>query len=635
MKRFSKFFMLGLALALVSALVLPAVAQEEAPGAGLGGTVVESTIGDDASTFNPILSNDTVSSLVIARMYPDIIGLDPATLDIAPNVDQALATGWEYDETGTVLTLNLREDAFWADGTPITADDYLYAFNAVKSGQTSSPRTYVMYELDDGTVTEGFIHEVVAVDDYTLEFTMGLPVRDDDGNIVRDDEGNIELAVACDAIYDINDISVVPAHIFESEFGDDYAAMDADPYFVPRGEGDIAATFGAFTDPFIEFGVQISLLADQNYPDTDLDFVSPGEWLLQNVENQTIEYERFLAGDFTFIGVAPANQNEMRANPDFETTEWSSLSYAYMGYNLADPTNPQPSVGEGGELIDQGNHPIFGDVRVRQAIAYAVNVEEMIGTRPEGDNPATGILEGNGYPIATNTSPYSSTNDELEELGVEPYPYNPELAMELLEEAGWVDTDDDGVRECDGCLYAEPGSELEFELLTNAGNVARESIGETIRAQLTEVGFVVNFQAIEFGTLVDELLGQEFDALIIGWSLGAPFLPGGTLKSFYGTAADLPGSGFNYVSFQNEEFDDLVERADGLPAAEDGSYEACDPAQRDLLYAEAQQILWEEQPYLWLYTGNTMVAAQNNVQNFDPFPNATRWNLDAWYIADE
>ena len=635
MKRFSKFFMLGLALALVSALVLPAVAQEEAPGAGLGGTVVESTIGDDASTFNPILSNDTVSSLVIARMYPDIIGLDPATLDIAPNVDQALATNWEYDETGTVLTLSLREDAFWADGTPITADDYLYAFNAVKSGQTSSPRTYVMYELDDGTVTEGFIHEVVAVDDYTLEFTMGLPVRDDEGNIVRDDEGNIELTVACDAIYDINDISVVPAHIYEAEFGDDYAAMDADPYFVPRGEGDVAATFGAFTDPFIEFGVQISLLADQNYPDTDLGFVSPGEWLLQNVENQTIEYERFLAGDFTFIGVSPANQNEMRANPDFETTEWSSLSYAYMGYNLADPTNPQPSVGEGGELIDQGNHPIFGDVRVRQAIAYAVNVEEMIGSRPEGDNPATGILEGNGYPIATNTSPYSSTNDELEELGVEPYPYNPELAMELLTEAGWVDTDDDGVRECDGCLYAEPGSELEFELLTNAGNVARESIGETIRAQLTEVGFVVNFQAIEFGTLVDELLGQEFDALIIGWSLGAPFLPGGTLKSFYGTAADLPGSGFNYVSFQNEEFDDLVERADGLPAAEDGSYGACDPAQRDLLYAEAQQILWEEQPYLWLYTGNTMVAAQNNVQNFDPFPNFTRWNLDAWYIADE
>ncbi len=635
MKHLTKFLLLGAIAVLFGALIVPTFAQDDvAPGEG--GTIVTDNIGDDPSTFIPLIGSDTTSSSIYSRMYPTIIGLDPVTFEATPGVPQSMAAGWEYDESGTVLTITLRDDITWSDGTPITAADYMYSYEATRSGVMDTPRTSALWELADGTVTGGEIHSVEAVDDYTVVVRLGSVVRDEEGNPVETEDGSIQLVPNCEAINVINDITPVPAHIYNVAFGEDYAAINEDPYFVPETEDGTVVTFGPWTDPFLEIGVQVSLVADQTYPDTQLGFVAPGEWLLQNVGDQTVAYERFLAGEFTYISVVANQQNNLRAVAEengFQVLEYPANGYTYMGYNLADPTNPQPGLDEEGNLIDQGVHPIFGDIRVRQAIAYAVDVRSIIGTAPTEDADATGILEGNGYPIATHNHPgLSSTDDELAELGVEPYPFDQARADELLTEAGWTDSDGDGVRECNGCETAEEGTVMEFELLTNSGNILRESTGETIRAQLAEVGITVNFQAIEFGTLVDELLGQQFDAIIIGWSLGLPFSPGGGLKAFYGVGNDIPGGGFNTGSVQLPEMDALVDQADSLPAAEDGSYEACDPDTRDQLYAEAQAIIWEHQPYLFLYAGNVMVAAQPGVGNFDPLPYNPTWNEDAWTV---
>ena len=148
----------------------------------------------------------------------------------------------------------------------ITIDDWLWAYNAVKSGETSSPRTSALYELDDGTVTEGPIYSVTKIDDFTVEVRLGNVETDEDGNVMMDEDGNAVLIPNCQAISELNDITVVPAHAYEATFGDDYASMDADPYYVPLTDNGVA-TFGEFTDPFIEFGVQVSLLSDQNYTD--------------------------------------------------------------------------------------------------------------------------------------------------------------------------------------------------------------------------------------------------------------------------------------------------------------------------------------------------------------------------------
>jgi peptide/nickel transport system substrate-binding protein len=306
-----------------------------------------------------------------------------------------------------------------------------------------------------------------------------------------------------------------------------------------------------------------------------------------------------------------------------------------MGFNLADPANPQPGLDAEGNYVEQGIHPIFGDANVRIAIAHALDVIGMIGTRPEGDNAATGILEGNGYPIATHNS-QTSTIDP----GVAPREYDPELAMQMLEDAGWTDSDGNGIRECHGCLYATTvdaayeGHDLAFELITNSGNLLREAAGESIRLQLAEVGIQVDYQAIEFSTLITEARSQTFDAIILGWTgLYIPFTPGAEILSIFGAPGDAPGAGFNFMSLQNQEMEALINQADSLPAAADGSYPACDRATRDGMYAEVMRMLYENPPYVWLYTPNVMIAAQGSVENWDPVPFSPRQNMDAWNIT--
>lgn len=620
MKRFSRFLMLGSALALFGAALVPALAQG---GPGQGGVIVISNIGDDPKTFNPIISADLTSSTVHTLFYPTIIASDPVTLLAAPMADGGLAASWEYDETGTILTLNLRQDLVWGDGTPITADDYLWAFNAVKSGRTTSPRTDAIYRLDDGTKTAGPIFEVTKIDDFTLEFLIGTPDEDEDGNLLG-------VLPNCVAIDTINDIAVVPSHIYEAAFGSNYEEMDQDPYFVPKTEDGTLVTWGPFTDPFIEFGTQVSLLADQAYPDTQLGYVSPREWLMRGVANQNVGYERFLAGDFTYESVSPNNQNDFKNIAEergFQIIEYPSNGYTYMAYNTADPASPRDALDADGNPIDQGLHPVFGDKLVRQALSHAVDVIEMIGTRPDGDQPGTGILQGNGYPIATHDHPGLSPVDS----GIEVPEFNPELALEMLAEAGWV-PDASGRLVCQDCLYAREvdasfnGSPFEFSLLTNAGNVNREATGETIKAQLAEIGINVNFQAIEFGTLVDRLLAQDFDTIIIGWSLGLPYNPGESILGLFGAGNDRVGAGFNMSSVNLPEMERLLREADSLPG--------CDPEERNARYAEAMQMLTDFQPYLWLYATNVLVAAQPSVEGWDPLPYSPAWNFDAWTVGN-
>jgi peptide/nickel transport system substrate-binding protein len=524
--------------------------------------------------------------------------------------DGGLAASWEYDETGTVLTLKLREDLTWSDGTPITAEDYMWAYNATKSGLSSSPRTGVLYKLDDGTITGGTIFDVKKIDDFTLEITLGTAELDENGEWT----GNI--LPNCVALSDINDITPVPSHVFNERFGTDYPSMDEDPYFVE-------ATWGPFKNPYPEFGVQVSLEPDQAYPDSVLGYVAPSAWIYRQVDNTDVEYTRFLAGDFTYVAVVASKQNEMRANATYADSiiEYPSNGYTFMAYNLSDPNNPVAGRDEAGKPVDQGIHPIFGDVKVRQALAHAVDVVAMIGTRPEDGKEATGILQGNGYELVTHNHPGLSWVDPE----LEPYAYDLELAGQMLDEAGWTDEDGDGVRECHGCKYAvdvDPayeGTPFEFELITNAGNLIRESTGETIKTQFAEIGVTVNFQAIEFGTLIDEFVGQTFDALILGWNLGLPFDPDGSFA--FGSGADIPGSGFNATSYYNQELEDLWKQAVSVPG--------CAQEDRIELYQQAMKILYDEQPYMFLFATNVMTVAQPGVGNWDPLPYNPAWNLDA------
>ena len=588
-----KWLFWGVLVALMAALALPIAAQDDM--GGMGGVIVEGNWGGDPNTFNGTLANDSVSSLVINRIDIDFIAIDPETETPAPGGRGGMAASWEYDETGTVLTVHLRDDIFWSDGTPVTSADYVYSTDSIRSGETPSTRASMFLE------SGGSIQTIEAPDDKTVVITLGVD-SDEDGVL----EANC-AALISDVIQGFT--GVLPAHAWQEAIGEDFALMADHEY---NQAPPVSA--GAFV--FSEFrpGEQVTMVANQDFSDALLGYVNPSAWVLQTVADADTEVDRFLAGDFAIVSPPAARNQELRDNPDLQIFETTATGVTMLMFNLADPTNPQNGLDEDGNHIDQGVHPLFGDLRVRQAIAMATDKDAII----------EGVLQGEGIPAHANTFPRSWAYPD----GLEGYSYDPEAALALLNEAGWDDLDGDGILEATADNESVPAEEndgdyeFRFRLATNAGNPAREQIGQITVDQLGEIGIIVEFEAIDFGTLVGEITGQEFDAIIVGAGNGLE--PDGSLNAWYGPGADIVGSGLNAVSFYTPRFRELLTA--GRTVA------GCDQGARAAIYGEAYEILARDLPWLTYYNAVVVVAANANVEGWDPFAYDARWNMDAWNI---
>jgi peptide/nickel transport system substrate-binding protein len=313
-----------------------------------------------------------------------------------------------------------------------------------------------------------------------------------------------------------------------------------------------------------------------------------------------------------FSAIPPQNYADLRTrsqNGEIQTFEQLDNGYEWLAFNLSDPNNPVNGVDEDGNPIEQPPHPIFGDVRVRRALAMAVDMDAVIA----------GALFGEAV---RTTSPSIATswayNPDLA-----PIPFDVEAAQQMLADAGWTDEDGDGVLEAHGAMYVEDGTPLAFTLITGAGDTTVEAVGEILQDQLENVGADVDYQVIDFNTAVQQLVGQTFDAALLGWSLSYPDDP--DFGFAFNPENDVLGGGFNFVSYNNPEVTDLLQQGNNLPG--------CDPAGRAELYHQAQQLLVDDQPYIFLYTRKLMVAASGNMEGFAPYPNQLFWNVDTWALT--
>ncbi|HLA45644.1 MAG TPA: ABC transporter substrate-binding protein, partial [Aggregatilineales bacterium] len=191
----------------------------------------------------------------------------------------------------------------------------------------------------------------------------------------------------------------------------------------------------------------------------------------------------------------------------------------------------------------------------------------------------------------------------------------------MLDEAGWV-MGDDGVRVCEGCMYAETGAPLSFTLMTGEGSPNAERIVLLFQDQMKDIGVEVTPQIIDFNTMIGQMVGQTFDATLLSWSNSYPVNP--DITQIFSGEADALGSGFNFVSYHNPEALALNEQARVLPG--------CVPDERAALYHQVQEMVQADQPYLWLYTAEDMYAARTEIHGFSPYPNAAFWNVDTWEI---
>jgi peptide/nickel transport system substrate-binding protein len=245
------------------------------------------------------------------------------------------------------------------------------------------------------------------------------------------------------------------------------------------------------------------------------------------------------------------------------------------------------------------NMPPFDDVLVRQALNYAVDKELIVEQ----------IYGGRAVVLPGALSPYNNFADE----SLTPYPYDPDMALDLLSQAGWEDSDGDGMLDKDGQPFAFTIDTLE------SWRPLAEAVADMYRA----LGLDANVRFWEYSVIQPQLLAGERMAYLDDWGDSA-FDPVGHFEAkWHGFVVDTPFGRGNFSGYDNPRVNELIEMGETTG----------DEAARREIYNEAQQLVYEEAPAVFLVLPEELEAASASISNWAPASDS-RVNLHDVCIAE-
>jgi ABC-type transport system substrate-binding protein len=269
------------------------------------------------------------------------------------------------------------------------------------------------------------------------------------------------------------------------------------------------------------------------------------QYAMRIVPDSLTQEMEFYAGTVDDYSVLPHQVARLSRDERFHPFSGTALGYSYIGYNI--------------------RRAPFDDPRVRQALGMAINTEQIIKY----------VLYAQGERI---TGPFPKQTDYYNQ-DIQPLPYDPEGALRLLAQAGWQ-------RGTDGVLQKK-GRRLAFTLITNNGNPERKAILAIAQDAWKKIGVAVNTDLLEWSVFVEKRVNQlDFDALILGWSMG--FDP--DLYQIWHSSQSGPFQ-LNFVGFKNDEADDLILKI----------RQEYDHRQQVTYCHRLHEIIAEAQPYTFLY----------------------------------
>lgn len=253
-------------------------------------------------------------------------------------------------------------------------------------------------------------------------------------------------------------------------------------------------------------------------------------------------------------------------------------------------------------VIWNSRRPQLADPRVRRAITMGTNREEIVEA----------LLMGYGIVANSSVPPFHWAYDAKvnQEVGL---PYDPAAARALLDEAGWVDRDGDGVRE------SADGTRLSFSIKYNDGNQRRQDIAEIMQSQLTQIGIEARPQVVEWVTLLGQIndpARRDFDGVIVGWV--NEFRLDDT-DLFHSARIDQP---YAWSGTRNPELDRLLEELG----------RTMDREEAKPLFAEYQRVLAEEQPYTFFYFPDRTDGVNNRLQGVTMDARGEWITVKDWYL---
>ncbi len=465
-------------------------------------------------------------------------GLVKYDKDLIPVGD--LAESWDISEDGLVYTFHLRKGVKWHDGEEFTAEDVVFTFQKVMDPAVKSFYKSE-YELVD---------RVEKVDDYTLRVyykKVFAPSLESWG------------------------LSIVPKHVLKdvdintSKFN--RSPIGTGPFRFKEWISDERIVLEAFDQYF------------EGRPYLD-------RYVFRVIPDKSIMFLELKKGGVDLMDLKPDQFQKRGSTADFQskfnTFRYPSTGYTFLGYNL--------------------KHPILKDVRVREAITYAIDRDEIID----------GVIRGLGQKLSGPLHPTSWGYNEAVEIRT----FDPVKSAEILKKAGWLDEDGDGWLDCD---IDDDGQRerLEFTLITNHGNKNRELTAKIVQTNLKKLGIKVNLQLVEWTSFLTNYVDvKNFDAIILGWTL--PVDPD-CYNMWHTNCID---SGNNIVSYSNSRVDELLEKG----------RLTIDKESRKKYYHEIHEIIAHELPYTFLFTRDNLVAVNNRLRGIEVSKEGIKHNIIRWYV---
>jgi len=495
----------------------------------------------DASTAEPSGLISMVAGESAASTISSHIFNSLLKYDKNLDLEGELAESWQVSSDQKTITFKLKPNLKWADGKPLTSVDVLFTWQLITDEKTRSPYASDFQLVKKATAPDALTFSVT----YDQAYAPAL-------------DSWAGLQVLPKHLLQNQDIHTTP--FARNPVGSHYYKLDS----WTNGEN-----IKLSRNPTSVLGAaKIDKLVTRIIPDNSAQFL---ELMADNIDSMgldPIKYSRI-------IPARPELQKKLALYKELGN------SYTYMGFNL--------------------KHKPFDDIRVRKAINYAIDKQEIID----------GVYLGLGINIASPYKPGTRwSNPDLK-----PYAYDPNKAKELLKEAGFVDTDGDGILERDGKPFA-------FEIITNQ-NKEREKSAVLIQRRLKDIGIDVQIRAIEWASFISRFIkAGDFDVVVLGWGLSLD----PDQFSIWHSTQNQPGQ-FNFIGYNNPQIDKLLEQ---------GRLEL-DKDKRMKIYHEFAKVLLEDCPIVYLSAGYGLTAIHKRVKGIDsPAPPAgIGYNSQEWFIPKQ
>ncbi len=396
-----------------------------------------------------------------------------------------------------------------------------------------------------GLEMKDFIRDVEAVDPHTVRFHF--------------------TRVYPYQLMDANDGHIVPAHAWGKVPFEKWRTTDFEKILVTAGPFRLAAHTPRQT---------IILERDPGYWGAPRPFLD--RLVTRVIPDPASQLAQLFDGEVNVVqSVSPQEADRVKADPDLRLVEIPSRTWGMVAWN--------------------NRRPLFEDRRVRRALSLGINRKSIVDTVFRGY--AT-VSEG---PVLSSMWAFNRNLPSL--------PYDQAQAAQLLQQAGWRDTNGDGILDKNGQTFA-------FDLMYPASNTLRRQIALLVQADLARLGVKVRPLQVEFTSLIARTEAGDFDSTIWVWVEATKV----DLTSLWSSPTGSQGTN-NFCGYSNPDVDRLIAAAREEP----------DYTRAKVIMDRIQELIVADQPGTFLYESKQLVGASRRLRGADFNAAGVYFNVDDWY----